>query len=235
MNHFFDKNVEFYGNIPARDYDQFFVTHVKNSKSKTLLDIGGGAGAFAILLHQHLPDVGVTVVDPSQALLNKIDNQTIEKINGNLPNNLNLARGREFDIIHVKEVLHHVVGNSVQASKKLLAASLQTIASYLVDNGHLMIHEDYYESFLVPALTRNSIFYLLRLQNSFQVRFPISGFLKDLQVCFYTRRELLQELTKNGFSVLEYREVPFSNNFTKKIGLLRNWGRVLIIAKNLHD
>jgi hypothetical protein len=215
---FFDRNVEFYGKRQVYDYDLFFVTYVQSLKAKTLLDIGGGS-----------------IVDPSQALLDKIGNQTIEKINGKLPNNLNLTTGREFDVIHVKEVIHHVVGNSVSASRELLTESLHTIASHLVDNGHLMIHEVYYESFISPPFTRNSIFYLLRLQNSLRVRLPIYGFLKDLQVCFYTRHELLEELTKNGFCILEHREVPFASNFTKKVGLLKKWGRVMIIAKKVSD
>src|SRR5665647_537191 len=101
---FFDRNVEFYGKRQVYDYDLFFVTHVQSLKVKTLLDIGGGSGTFADSVKQHLPDVGVTVVDPSQALLDKIGNQTIEKINGKLPNNLNLTTGREFDIIHVRAV-----------------------------------------------------------------------------------------------------------------------------------
>jgi 2-polyprenyl-3-methyl-5-hydroxy-6-metoxy-1,4-benzoquinol methylase len=232
---FFDKNVEFYGGGQARDYDLFFVTFIKSFKGKTLLDIGGGAGAFAALVKQHLPDIEVTVVDPSQALLEKIGDKTIKKINGDLPNNLNLTEDREFDVIHVKEVLHHVVDNSVSASKKLLTESLQTIANHLADNGHLMIHEPYYESYFIPPLTRNLIFYLLRVQNSLRVRIPISGFLKDLQVCFYTRDELLEELTKNGFCILEHSELPFASNFTKKAGLLKKWGRVLIIAKKVYD
>jgi len=230
---FFDRNVEFYGRRQVSDYDLFFVTHVQSLKAKTLLDIGGGSGTFADLVKQHLPDVEVTVVDPSQALLDKIGNQTIEKINRKLPNNLNLTTGRDFGIIHVKEVLHHVVGNSVSASKELLTESLQAIASRLADNGHLVIDEVYYESFIFPPFTRNSIFYLLRLQNSLRVRFPVYGFLKDLQVCFYTRRELLEELTKNGFCILEHREVPFASNFTKKVGLLKKWGHVIIIAKKV--
>jgi SAM-dependent methyltransferase len=217
------------------DYDLFFVNHVQSLKAKTLLDIGGGSGTFADLVKQHLPDVKVTVVDPSQALLDKIGNQNVEKINGQLPNSLNLITGREFDIIHVREVLHHVVGNSVSASKELLTESLHAIASRLVNNGHLMIHEVYYESFIIPSFTRNSIFYLLRLQNSLRVRFPIYGFLKDLQVCFYTRHELLEELTKNGFCILEYSEVPFASNFIKKTGFLKKWGRVMIIAKKVHN
>jgi SAM-dependent methyltransferase len=232
---FFDRNVEFYGKRQVYDYDLFFVTYVQSLKAKTLLDIGGGSGTFAGLVKQHLLDVEVTIVDPSQALLDKIGNQTIEKINGKLPNNLNLTTGREFDVIHVKEVIHHVVGNSVSASRELLTESLHTIASHLVDNGHLMIHEVYYESFISPPFTRNSIFYLLRLQNSLRVRLPIYGFLKDLQVCFYTRHELLEELTKNGFCILEHREVPFASNFTKKVGLLKKWGRVMIIAKKVSD
>jgi hypothetical protein len=175
----------------------------------------------------------VTVVDPSQALLQKIGDQTIEKIYGGLPNSLNLATDRQFDIIHVKEVIHHLTGDSVSESKKILTESLHAIANHLVDDGHLMIHEDYYESYLIPSLTRSFIFHLLRLQNSLRVRFPANVFVKDLQVCFYTRSELFEELTKNGFCILEHREVPFANNFTKKIGLLKKWGRVMIIAKKV--
>ncbi len=233
MQDFFDRNVEKYGRREARYYDLFFITHIKSLKGKTLLDIGGGAGVFAELVKHNLQDIEVTVVDPSQTMLDKINDLAIEKINGELPNSLNLAKSRQFEIIHVSEVIHHIIGNSISSSKRRFTESLQAISEHLVDDGHLMIHELYYESYIIPSLTRSLIFYLLRLQNLFHIQIPITGFLKDLQVCFYTRHELFEGLKKNGFCIIEHKEVPFAKNKIKKVGFINRWGRIMIVAKKV--
>jgi len=215
MDAFFDKYADFYGSVKPGSYDYYFIEFIKKTKKegKKLVDIGGGSGAFARLLKHECPDVDVTVVDPSKTLLSKINEENIRKVYGKLPNQIPL--NSTFDYVHVKEVFHHVTGSSIQQSKELIGESLCTIKEILKDGGFLLIHELFYESYLVPTLSRNLIFVLLALQNKSRIKIPAKEFLMGLSVCFYTRAEFSSILKKSGFEVVDYYQEFWGNTFKK--------------------
>ena len=227
----FDKYADFYGNVKPQLYDFYFVDFIKKTKKPglTLIDVGGGSGAFARLVKDNCPDIDVTVVDPSKELLNNINDERIKKIYGKLPDQQFLDSS--FDYIHVKEVFHHIVGPSINESKELLRDSLFAIKEILKNDGFLLIHELFYESYLIPTLSRTLIFYLLALQNKFGIKVPAEEFLMGLSVCFYTRQEFESILNDCGFKIINYHEEYFGNTFKKRFLFLQNWGRMLFISK----
>jgi len=231
IGNFFDKNVNFYGKIsPARD-DYYFLDFLKTKQNQgsNLLDIGGGSGTFAKLVVNSCPNINVTVLDPSEKLLSKIDDTRIGKVNGVLPNRIPL--NSKFDYIHVKHVFHHITGSSIKSSKELLRKSLFTVKGYLNDDGFLLIHELFYESYLMPSLSRALIFHLLALQNKLRIKIPVQEFLIDLEVCFYTRPEFRSMLGDCGFKIVDYDEENWADNFKKRAIFLKDWGRMLFILK----
>jgi cyclopropane fatty-acyl-phospholipid synthase-like methyltransferase len=226
---FFDDNIDFYGEVKPTSCDVYFLNFIKKSQKQNanLLDIGGGSGTFAKLVKDNCSDIEVTVIDPSKKLLGKIDDDRIIKLQGALPTQISL--NKNFDYIHVKEVLHHLAGSSVKASKELLKESLLTIKAHLNNNGFILIHELFYESYVIPAFSRNFIFYLLVVQNKLRIKLPVSRFLMDLNVCFYTRSEFQTMLQDCGFRIVEKREEYWKDNWQKRAVLLKHWGRMMFI------
>ncbi len=230
---FFDKNVNRYGRVsPApEDYDFYFLDFIKTKRNQilNLLDIGGGSGTFAKLIANGCPDIDVTVLDPSEKLLSKIDDTRIRKVKGELPNRIPLDS--KFDYVHVKEVFHHITGSSIKSSKELLRKSLVTVKEYLNDDGFLLVHELFLESYLISSLSRALIFYLLTLQNKLRIKIPVREFLMDLEVCFYTRSEFKSILDDCGFKIVGYHEEDWADNLRKRVLLLKNWGRMLFVLE----
>lgn len=231
IGNFFDKNINFYGKVNLYDCDYYFLNFIKTNQNQdlNLLDIGGGSGTFAKFVVNNCPTINVTVLDPSERLLGEIDDTQIRKVKGKLPNQILLDS--RFDYIHIKEVFHHITGPSIKSSRELLRKSLFTIKEYLNDDGFLLIHELFYESYLIPALSRTLVFYLLALQNKLRIKIPAREFLMNLEVCFYTRAEFRSMLGDCGFKIVGYYENFFGDDFKKRAIFLQNWGRMLFILK----
>jgi len=232
---FFDKNSEFY-DMRLSETEYYFLNFIQNNEfskvhgNNNLLDIGGGSGKFAKLFLENFPNIEVTVLDPSRSLLNRIGNPKIHKIQGKLPHNIPI--NSKFDYIHIKEVLHHITGPTIHDSKNLIKQSLKNIKNLLNDQGFLLIHELFYDGYLIPELPSYLIFNLLNLQNKLGFNVPIKEFILDLEVFFYTKNELESIINDSGFQIIDSNCVNFSNTLKKKLLFLKNWGRILIIAKN---
>lgn len=228
---FFDKNIDFYDKASPIRYDYYFLDFIKTKQNQdsNLLDICGGSGTFAKLVVDGCPSINVTVLDPSEKSLSRIDDTRIRKVNGELPNRIPLDS--KFDYVHVKEVFHHITGSSVRNSKELLRRSLFAIKEYLNDDGFLLINELFYESYLIPSLSRALIFHLLTLQNKLRIKIPVREFIMDLETCFYSRSEFRSMLGDCGFRIVDYHEEKWADNFRKKAMFLKCWGSMLFILK----
>jgi hypothetical protein len=229
---FFDKYAEKYDSKEKNSTDPLIAEFInKNSLNKTssLLDVGGGAGIFANFVTENCPLLNVTVIEPSINLANKIKLKSINKEYGYLPNNIHLKK--TFDYIHIKEVIHHISGRSIDESKDLFRESLFTLQKLLNKNGYLFLREIYYEGYLIPTLPRTIIFNILHIQNKLRIKIPAKAFLLDLNVCFYTRREISLILEECGFQICEMHEDCWNNSIKKKALLLNDWGRVLFVVK----
>lgn len=229
----FDEYAEFYGNTSPHSYDYFFLNFIIKSNA-SLLDIGGGSGTFAILAKDIYPNMDIVVIDPSQKLLDRINDKRIKTYRGSLPNNICFNEDSSFDYIHIKEVLHHIVGHSVSESEIIVRNSLINLRKKLKDDGFIFIHELFYESYLVPSLSRTFIFNILKFQMNFKLRLLPKEFLMGLVVCFYTRDEFKKILNECGYELVGYHEELWENSIKKKALLLKNWGRMLFIARKIN-
>lgn len=229
---FFNEYSSFYDSVKPSTYDYIFIDFLKSQKKIHLLDVGGGSGVFACLVKKEYPKSDVVIIDPSTDLLNKIPNSEIKKIQGSLPDQLNIHDDSKFNIIHIKEVLHHITNKSINESQLCVIKSLNELKNHSEHEGYLLIHEIYYESPLYSTLSRTIIFYLLRLQNQLHIKWPSKEFLSGLQVCFYTRREIKDIVNKCGFEIVNIYEYPWGKTFKKYPLFIKDWGRILIIAKN---
>lgn len=231
---FFNNNVQTYQRSKLEDVNDFFIKFINsrnNGIKRSLIDIGGGNGIFAKTVREECQITDVTVLDPSETMLEQIGDEKIKKVLGSLPYGLNVSE--TFDYAVVKEVLHHVVSPSADDSKRLAALSLDAMGGIIKEDGYLFIHELYYESYIVPSLTRSAIYYLCSIQNSLRFRLLPKEFLIGLKVHFYTRDELKQLILESGFEIESYCEESWNVRYRnkKRLLFLKDWGRILVICK----
>ncbi len=220
---FFDENAKYYSNLGLTGLNKRALGYI--SPGKTLLDIGGGKGVFS----SASADLGakVTLLDPSQSMLDLSKDARLEKMIGQLPNDL---PKRKFDYIFMQYVLHHVTGKSIAESKRLVGQSLDEIHNRLDAGGLLFLTDEYEESYLLKTFYRTAVFYALKLQNKIGIKIPIKYFLLGLEVCFYTREEFESMLADAGFEIAQKEEREIGG-ILKYVQLLKNRGIVLYIAK----
>lgn len=216
-----------------------------NSRHKTLLDVGAGSGRFAILIRQKFSDFQITAVDPSIALLEKIEDHSIRKVVGKLPD-LNLSPGESFYFIHVSMVLHHLVGKTINESKEIVKESLRGLREHLEDSGYLIILDEAWETYIIPTTSRTLTFLLLSLADRFNItiprvltaqnanQYPSRG-LKGLVACFYTLSELEDMLQDCGFEIIQSNTYSYPPSGIwkrfKRMLLLKRWTIVQFIAR----
>jgi|ERR1035437_901120 SAM-dependent methyltransferase len=246
---FFDGNAAQYARtVYARDalladWDLDFIEFIKyNSLRNTLLDVGAGSGQFASLVKMNFPSMQVTALDPSVDLLSLIDDRSIRTVIGKIPD-LNLQAEEKFSFIHISNVLHHLVGKTINESRKTAKESLLVLRDHLDDLGFLMVQEELWESYLVPTASRSLAFHLLSIANALHM--PVPGFFhhncryrsfKRLIVCIYTASELENVLKDCGFEIIESRIYPYQNKARKqerwgKLAFLKQWGQMLYIVR----
>ena len=165
--------------------------------------------------------------------MSEISNPKITKIVGKLPDEIHL--NGNFTFIHIKEVLHHITGKTVSESNLLLKESLMCVNGLLDKNGFILIHEDFYEGYLIPKMPSYLIFYILKIQNMLKIELPLKEFISGLTVYFYTRKYLKKTLNECGFEIVDIKHDYWSDTYKKNLMLLKKWGRILIIAKKVEE
>jgi ubiquinone/menaquinone biosynthesis C-methylase UbiE len=247
---FFDENVATYSwtYVPGDKlfpWEPEFIEFMRNnSRHKTLLDVGAGSGRFAMLIRQKFSDFQITALDPSTTLLEKIEDESIRKVVGKLPD-LNLSPEESFYFIHVSMVLHHLVGKTINESKNIVKESLRGLREHLEDAGSLMIVDEAWETYMIPTTSRTLTFFLLSLADRFNITMPgaltardanrPSRDLKGLVACFYTLSELENLLKDCGFEIVQsntysYPPSEICKRFKRRM-LLKRWRIMWLIAR----
>ena len=228
---FFDQNAARYGDVKPWFYDFYFVEFVKKNRTgASLLDVGAGSGTFLRLIREYVPEMQVTALDSSIRLLDQIEDHSIRKVVGRVPD-LNLDLDERFFFIHVKEVLHNLVGKTTQESLNLVRESLFAIKEHLDDAGFMMIHELYWETYVVPSASRTLTFFFLSLCSKLKIRLPTQHHLRGLVVCFYSISELRTILNDCGLEIVRFKDYPYANTPLKKLLFLKQWGRMLFVVR----
>lgn len=144
-----------------RDWEVDLIKFIKKHPAHTtFLDVGAGTGRVASMVKQNFPDMHVTALEPSIALLSMLENQSIRKVVGKIPD-LNLDANESFSFIYISHVLHHLVGETIRESHNIGKESLLLLRDHLDDTGFLIIQEELWETHIIPNATRTLAFFLL--------------------------------------------------------------------------
>lgn len=231
---FFDKNADIYERSSRHaenlNFKKIIDFSIRQNTNQTLLDIGGGSGGFAKFIKKNYPTMAITIMDPSQELLKRISDTSIECVVGSLPFDTNIKN--KYNYIHMKHVAHHIVGNSIKESKNYFKESLLSIKDLLKDDGIFLFQDYYYESYIKKEIARDLIFHMLNVQNRIGIKIPSKEFLINLKICFYTKEEIHAVFDECGFQVFdELVETLSTKGIKQKALLLENYGGIQIAAK----
>jgi hypothetical protein len=230
---FFEKNAHKHAYHHDPVIYKSIISHIEKDHNKEqlkILDFGCGDGAFIKCLIDDGVNADFFGTDVSSTMINlarqNISNSKVELFVAdgfNLPLNFQI----KFDIIHLDSVLHHIIGRTRSASKRLAKELIEKLFNRLNKNGSLVIEELYYDSYIFPEITSFLIFYGLKLFNF--IHLDINRIIKEysmgLEVNFFCNRDLLDVLVKYGEPKL-IKCIPAKVPLLYKIFLLKKLGNI---------
>jgi hypothetical protein len=169
------------------------------------LDVGGGNGTFTDRLLKQYPKATATVLDSSELLLSR-----------NLPNprktcicesveNLSYLEGK-YDLISVNWLLHHLVGESYQQTRRNQLITLKTISTLLTSRGRVSVFENMYEGWLLRNLPGQLIYYFTSLKSIARFTRTMGANTAGVGVCFLSKNQWLSTIREAGIEVRNYTE-----------------------------
>ena len=194
-----------------------------------VLDIGCGDGLFIeYCLHQDVIESGVGL-DISEEMLLDLTSGNHETVIGSALN-LPFDSNANFDVVHICNVLHHLVGTSRQESKEKALKCLQSAFEVTNEDGHLIITEQCYEGPLPRSqLTSKIIFEGLRYLS------PIAKIAEPeaqdgLIVSFFTRKELRDIIGQADGEIIKERRRKIPQETWLRRILIHDRSRVDLIV-----
>ncbi len=175
------------------------------NNTSRVLEVGGGSGAFLdIVLQNTSVDRAVNCEIAAEAYREQANSQII-LVEGSV---LNLPFENEsFDWIVMKNVLHHLVGETVDDSKRNVERALSELSRVKSEKGHVVIIEQYnkYRPFSMM------IFYLTKFLSMAGIGLNFFECEKNVIVSFLTPLEIIT-WTKKIFSKseIEYEIRPLA-------------------------
>ena len=175
---------------------------MEKNKNIRILDIGGGAGYFAMALHKKLVNAEVVVLEITEH--NTWDTfKEIKFVSGNAFEAENLFEHGSFDIIFVNYVFHHLVQPTYGKTVEGIQFLLSSIQKLLKDEGVLFISECSYH---IPVLNQFTG-YLIYIAST--IRVPVIAWLMrklgsksaGVGVCFLTYEKWLSLFQQTGYIV----------------------------------
>lgn len=204
----------------------------KNIKENSLfLDIGCGTGALADEVAK-LTEIQYAVGTEVAKEMYSEESKHVELL---------LADGRSlpfqtnaFRIIHIDDVLHHIVGDSRRGSKKYVDNLFSELSRILKPNGYIIISERIQKSKILPDIVLlYTIFYGLKYGS--KVLYPFHSHIHRTQppICFYTVEELVDMLDKHSFRVVGRDTFKnFSTSYVIESIFMVSFSRINLYVQN---
>jgi len=172
----------------------------------TFLDVGGGNGKFADKLLSHYPKARGTVLDNSELLLSRNQQNPRKSLICDSVENLSKLQGK-YDIVCFNWLLHHLVGNSYSETRKNISTALEAVIPLLSERGRISIFENMYNGLIFDGLPSYLIFTLTSSK-------ALAGFTRKMGantagvgVCFLSRKQWVETVDKiTSLELLKYTD-----------------------------
>jgi len=167
-----------------------------------LLDLGGGPGRFADALLVRHPLCQVVVADSSELLLSR--NQPHPQKSVLSVDALRLTesfRPHSFEVIFLRRLLHHLVGDSYTETVRLIQEVLCQCAAVLKPDGRLSIIENIWNGRFSDGLSGRLLYYATSSRLFAPVARRMGSNTAGTGVCYVSDRLLTCLLKHAGFCV----------------------------------
>ena len=171
----------------------------------TVLDVGGGNGAFADRVLSAYPDSLGVVLDNSDLLLRRNKPNSRKTLIHESVAELG-TMGRHFDLVCAHWVLHHMVGSSYARTRANQAAVVESLAGTLTDRGRICVFENNYAGLLGPDIPGYLIYQLTASRVLAPITRRFGANTAGVGVCFQSRRQWEQKFRSAGLQLTDYAE-----------------------------
>ena len=199
------------------------------------IDIGCGAGTFIEYIKNYYESEHAVGFDISDSMLNKFkqnNHNSSELTQGSI---LELPyRENQFDLVYMDDVIHHLVSQRRKNSKEQVIKALKNIKKITKPEGIFILREQYYESHIIPTISSRIIMFLLNLSKATGFKLPHKEAHIDLQVTFYTRKEINEIIESLGGKIIERRDKKWKRGIGDYLALVKNMGKSHLVIKFLN-
>ncbi len=201
----------------------------KNFKKKIkICEFGGGAGQLLGILQEHYPKASYTDAE----ILPQYRNHLVSKnISFRLRSLLHSRfANRSFDVLIIRDVLHHLVGRDYQETVQNQLRGLKELRRLVRPGGAIFIEEITNRSDIITKV----IFYLTRVNIMFGVRFPLLSISPNTHIAFFTAPRLksrISEVFGTSFQCF-FTTYPVRTDFASRLAhFLQPIEKVVVIIK----
>lgn len=225
-------------NIFDHSIIDFILKNVSSEERIKIVEIGGGSGYLLKQLEGLLSHYSLDLInlELSFGIYSRQMADSTQLIGGDVKNSP--FKDNTFNFIVLKNVLHHLVGESRKESKELVVSCIDELFRIVVDQGYVIILEQYNGVRFFSSV----LFYITLLFARFGLTARYFGLNKDIVVSFLTPEEIMEVFIRRRDSVevllKEERKRRMPTTVRFKLTLLQaNIGHVFYvfkITKNSH-
>lgn len=228
----FNEQLEYYSknqspkDSPLVDLFADWMKTAKVKKTLAIADFGGAAGQLLaafdhVYSKNNLTNIEIISGYQKNQVLKKIKFINCSILNCHLPNN-------SFDVIIMRDVLHHLVGKNLSETRRNQQKALKEIKRLLCPGGIALIEELTNQS---PAICR-LIYFLSRLNSKIGLKLPKLEISPNTVIFPLTPPELANLIQKD-FAIMKktvkYKKIrPWSSRLTH---LFSPYGKFIVLAQ----
>ena len=123
-----------------------------------LLDVGGGTGLFAQALQEQFPRCSLTILDTSAGSILKAEAKGLRAVHGSILDPPPALGAEPFDVVVFNMILHHLVGDSDEATEDNQKNALRVARGLLNKGGRVVLNEYCYSGFVKDDLSGRLIY-----------------------------------------------------------------------------
>ena len=195
----------------------------ENYSGGRFLDIGCGSGRFLNYAFQDMAEENLYGIDISAEMLPDEPTLNEQYLLGSAT--APPLRTEQFEMIHMENVLHHIVGNSRTESKKMARKTIDKCLSLLQPGGYFLLSELFYEGPVYPPLPSYIIFNVLKhMPNLSSIVDPEA--IPGLSVSFFTRSELVDVIDNSSADLLDAQIQYWEAQTLLRKVLIKDYGQI---------
>ncbi len=203
-----------------------FIDDTCNSDSK-ILEVGGGNGYMLDLIENETSAKDLYNIELAFNVYKNQMNEKICLIGGDV---LRLPFKSDcLDYIIIKNVFHHLVGNTRKKSKENVAIAIKELKRVVKNDGYIIVLEQYNYYTIFASI----IFYITLILSRFNISLEMFQLRNSVIVSFLTPKELPRLLiSDNNLEIVKLNEMRLKvSKLFKYTILMSNIGRLMVVGQ----